>query len=118
MDYEQTMTIAVRRAIPSDANAACNVVRRSIGELCVADHQNDAATLAAWLENKTIAFFEQIINEESNSCVVALHDANVCGFGHINHSGVIGLLYVAPEARFSGVSSAMLTWLENEVLGL
>jgi len=49
---------------------------------------------------------------------VAIVDGEVCGFGHINHDGVIGLLYVAPEARFLGASTAMLEWLENEVARL
>ena len=34
--------------------------------------------------------------------------------GHINHSGEIDLLYVGPEARFVGVSSMLLEWLEAE----
>jgi GNAT superfamily N-acetyltransferase len=108
------MRISVRRSVESDAPAACNVVRRSITDLCVADHQNDHATVAEWLENKTVVFFQRVINAESNSCVVATLDGKICGFGHINHTGVIGLLYVAPEARFMGVSTAMLEWLESE----
>jgi putative acetyltransferase len=109
------MGMTTRRAIDSDAAAACEVVRRSITELCTADHHNDQATVTAWLENKTIAMFRRLINAESKSCVVAIIDDNICGFGHINHSGEIGLLYVAPEARFRGASTAMLQWLEDEV---
>jgi hypothetical protein len=36
-----------------DAPAACDVLRRSISELCVADHGNDPTILARWLSNKT-----------------------------------------------------------------
>lgn len=43
----------IRRATPEDAEAACQVLRRSITELCIADHQGDAQSLAAWLANKT-----------------------------------------------------------------
>ena len=102
----------------SDAVAACDVVRRSIAELCIADHRNDEETLAAWLNNKTVAFFTKLIGAESKSCVVAVLDSRVCGFGHIDHAGNVGLLYVAPEARFMRASTAMLEWLEGEVFRL
>jgi len=36
----------IRDAVPSDARAACEVLRRSITELCVADHRNEPAILA------------------------------------------------------------------------
>ena len=32
--------------------SACDVLRRSIVELCVADHRNDPKILAQWLANK------------------------------------------------------------------
>ena len=108
------MSIQLRRAIESDAEAACEVVRRSIIELCDADHHDDSATLAAWLRNKTSNFFKRVISAESNSCVVAVLADKLCAFGHISHSGVIGLLYVAPDARFMGASTMMLEWLEGE----
>jgi len=102
----------------SDAVAACEVVRQSISELCVADHCNDEKTLSAWLENKSVDMFQRMIRDETKSCVVAILDDTVCGFGHISHSGNIGLLYVAPEARFLGASTAMLGWLEDEAFRL
>jgi hypothetical protein len=43
----------IRDAVAEDAPAACQVLRRSISELCVADHGNDPAILAKWLLNKT-----------------------------------------------------------------
>jgi len=45
------MPITTRPALPADADAAVTVLRRSIIELCVIDHQHDAATLATWLAN-------------------------------------------------------------------
>jgi N-acetylglutamate synthase-like GNAT family acetyltransferase len=112
------MVVTVRQAVESDAESACDVVRRSIRELCIADHRNDQDTLEAWLENKTVAMFERLINAESKSCVVALRNRQVCGFGHMNHSGEVGLLYVAPEARFLGASTLMLAWLEEQAARL
>ena len=39
--------VKIRDATPDDAEAACDVLRRSISELCVADHGNDPAILNA-----------------------------------------------------------------------
>jgi hypothetical protein len=35
--------LEIRAATPEDASAACQVMKRSIAELCVADHRNDEA---------------------------------------------------------------------------
>jgi hypothetical protein len=43
----------IRDARLEDASSACQVVGRSISELCVADHGNDPAILKQWLNNKT-----------------------------------------------------------------
>jgi GNAT superfamily N-acetyltransferase len=112
---KKNMSVTIRRAIESDAAAARDIVRRSITQLCIADHHDDEGTLAAWLRNKTVETFTRLNVAESKSCVVAVLNDNVCGFGHISHSGIVGLLYVDPEARFLGASTAMLNWLEEEV---
>ena len=39
----------IREARTEDAVEACHVVRRSITELCLADHQDDPAILEKWL---------------------------------------------------------------------
>lgn len=100
--------IKLRRGVPPYAATTCDVVRRSIQELCIADHRNDQATLAAWLANKHVQWFERLLSSETGTCVVAKLDRKPCGFGLLNHPGEICLLYVAPEARFMGVSSAFL----------
>jgi hypothetical protein len=43
----------VRDARFEDVDEACLVMRRSITELCEADHRRDPTLLAAWLSNKT-----------------------------------------------------------------
>ena len=93
MSQPQNRTlVTVRRATQADVVAACEVVRRSIQVLCIADHQNDQPTLAAWLENKTEPFFKRSIDAQSQSSVVAIRENQVCGFGQINHTGEIGLV--------------------------
>jgi hypothetical protein len=45
--------LQIRDAVAGDAIETCPVLRRSITELCAADHENDPAILARWLANKT-----------------------------------------------------------------
>ena len=111
------MACVTRRAVKSDAAAACEVVRRSVVELCVADHRGDTKTLAAWLANKTTAHFEDWIASDRHVALAAEREGAVVGFGLMSLSGVIELLYVAPDARFSGVSKALLSALEAEAAG-
>ena len=46
------MSIEVRGAVEQDADAACQVLRRSIAELCVADHHNDESILIGLAEEQ------------------------------------------------------------------
>ena len=40
--------VEIRDATPQDAEAACDVLRRSISQLCAADHRNDPTILGRW----------------------------------------------------------------------
>lgn len=105
-------SLDIRLATPADAAAACLVVRRSISELCVADHANDTAALGAWLANKTVDMFERLITDARRFSVVVVRDSVVCGFGAMTTAGEIELLYVSPEVRFAGASTSILKALE------
>ena len=107
------MAPAIRRAEPDDAAAICALLRASITELLVGEHRNDAATLAAWLENKTVENVLSWVSAEDRYAVVATQANKLCGFGLMKYSGEIGLLYVAPSSRFQGVSKALLSALEE-----
>jgi len=107
------MKYSIRDAAIADAPAACEVVRRSIAELCIENHRSDEATLAAWLGNKTVANFEAWINSDRHVALVAEGSAGVIGFGLLNREGAITLLYISPESRFQGVSKALLVALEE-----
>jgi GNAT superfamily N-acetyltransferase len=106
----------IRDALPDDAPAGCVVMRRSIAELCVADHRNDPAILARWLENKTVENFVAWINQTGNSLMVAVVDGAILAVGSVTDSGLIGLNYVSPDARFRGVSRALLHALEARAI--
>lgn len=93
----------IRAARAEDAAAICRVLRRSITELCRADHRDDPAILQKWLASKTpenVAAW--IANPEGHMFVAA-----------ITSSGDITLNYVLPDARFRGVSKALLHQLET-----
>ena len=102
----------VRLAQAGDAEAAVAVLRRSIKELCIADHQNDPVVLEGWLANKTPENFCRWLDNGNSQIAVAVdNERHVLGVG--GYAGdKITLNYVDPDARFSGVSSAIIDWLE------
>ncbi len=102
----------IRDGQAEDAPAACQVLRRSIAELCVSDHRNDPAILARWLSNKTPEIFRSWITQPANSVLVAVEGDNILAVGSITDEGKITLNYVSPDARFRGVSRALLGALE------
>jgi GNAT superfamily N-acetyltransferase len=102
----------IRDALPEDAIAACTVLKRSIAELCEADHRNDPSILARWLGNKTHENFCAWVKQPDNSLLVAIEDGDILAVGSVTDAGMIGLNYVSPDARFRGVSRAMLRALE------
>jgi GNAT superfamily N-acetyltransferase len=108
------MQITIRRAVEADAAAACDVVRRSIRDLCVADHDNDKEILRQWLANKTEETLRRWIVSDASFTVVALRGERVCGFGMVHETGEVLLCYVEPEARFIGVSTLILEALEQQ----
>ena len=109
-----TAPVTIREAQSGDAEAATDVLRRSIVELGVLDHRNDPERLASWLSNKQPDVFRSWVSDPNNKVFVALRDGAIVGVGSVTRDGYIGLNYVAPEARFAGVSRSMLAHLENE----
>jgi GNAT superfamily N-acetyltransferase len=103
----------IRDATPADAEAACEVLRRSIAELCDADHHNDPGILDRWLSNKTPAIVAAWASQPGNSLLLAVDRDIVLGVASVTDAGEITLNYVSPQARFTGVSRAMLKALES-----
>jgi N-acetylglutamate synthase-like GNAT family acetyltransferase len=111
-------TMNIRPALPSDAEAAIELVRRSITQLCVEDHQNDSLTLQGWLANKSAKNMRAWIETPGSFAFVAERDSDLVGVGVYTGAGDLLLLYVAPEARFSGISSALLKHMEDSARAL
>jgi GNAT superfamily N-acetyltransferase len=102
----------IRKARSGDAEQACEVMRRSIIELCEADHGSDPAILEKWLANKTPANVRTWIAAPDAHMFVAVDGEEMLGVAAVRSSGEITLNYVSPGARFRGVSKALLAALE------
>ncbi len=94
------------------------VLMNSILGLCAADHDNDPAKLAAWLRNKSPSNVAAMLANTDMMMFVADAGEAILTVGAITRAGDIALNYVAPEARFSGVSKLMLARLEAELFAL
>lgn len=112
------MSISIRRATPADVPAMSRVLIASITELCAADHRNEQKTLAAWTANKSEAGVAKMLANPDLRMFVAELDEVIAAVGAIDTTGKIGLNYVAPNARFRGVSKALLEKLEGELVAL
>jgi GNAT superfamily N-acetyltransferase len=87
-------------------------LRRSISELCVADHENDLTILAKWLLNKTPDIVASWMALPDFTLLVAVEHGAVLAVGGVTKAGHIALNCVFPDARFRGVSRALLAALE------
>jgi N-acetylglutamate synthase-like GNAT family acetyltransferase len=106
------MAVTVREATTDDAAAACDVIRRSIVELCRLDYGTDEALLARWLANKTVENVQRWISQ-SRHFLVAEEGGMVLGAASMTNAGKVLLNYVSPDARFRGVSKALMRTLED-----
>ena len=103
----------IRDARADDAPEAAEVLRRSIVELCVADHRGDPATLSAWLANKTPDSVARWMRRLDASYLVAVEAGAIAAVGAVTDAGEILLNYVSPSARFRGASKGLLAALET-----
>ena len=91
----------IRDATPDDAEAACDVLRRSISELCVVDHGNDPAILNGWLGNKRPEIVAAWARQPGNSLLVAVEGDVILAVGSVTDAGEITLNYVASGREVS-----------------
>lgn len=108
------MVFEIRHAIRDDADAACMVLRRSISECCLADHQSRPEILNSWLGNKTTDNVASWIASPSNYTIVAVSAGAVVGVSLLTQAGKLSLCYVLPEVLHLGIGKAMLADVENQ----
>ena len=102
----------IRDATATDAVKACEAIRASIAELCVADHNRNPEILRRWLASKTPDNVAAWTANAGSSLLVAVEGETILAVGGVKDDGEITLNYVAPQARFRGVSAALLKALE------
>jgi hypothetical protein len=98
----------IRRGRIEDAASACEAMRRSIAELCRADHHDDPAILRRWLANKTPQHWAEWLASKDSTVLVAVDNEIVLAVGVVRNDSEITCNYVSPDARFKGVSRAMM----------
>jgi hypothetical protein len=69
--------------IVEDAPVTCEVITRSISELCHGDHVNDPAILRRWLANKTPEIVASWIAGPGNSVLVAVEGGTILAVGSV-----------------------------------
>lgn len=106
------MLIDIRQATPSDAPAACALLRRSIEEGCAADHAQREEILQPWLSNKTPQNVGAWFSSPSNYAVVAVQGQELAGLALLTQAGKLALCYVMPGQWRSGIGSAMMHAVE------
>ena len=94
------------------------MLRRSITELCRADHENDAEKVASWTANKTPEEWSIWLQQSDVAIYVAILNGCIVGVGAVTLSGEVRLNYVSPDARYCGVSKALLARMEQDTLAL
>ena len=106
----------IRDATAADAVKACEAIRASIAELCIADHKQDPEVLARWLASKRPENVAAWSASSGSSLLVAAEGDAILAVGGVKDDGEITLNYVAPQARFCGVSAALLKALEARAI--
>lgn len=104
----------IRGSVAADAEGAARVLRRSITELCRADHKDVQEDLDNWLADKTPASVKNWIGEPDSFCATVIADTGeIAGFGMICRPGVLKLLYISPDHIGAGFGGGLLASLEN-----
>lgn len=107
------MPFTILTASSADSHEIANVLRRSILELCSADHGNDPRRFEPWLRNKTAADVEDWIHGNGRVFNAVDERRRVIGVAMGSPDGEVLLNYVLPEARNSGVSKMLMRAVED-----
>lgn len=105
----------IRLARPDEAAAIATLVRGSISELCLDDHDGDNAKIDQWLANKTEDDITAWIADDRLSIYVIGCSTGLAAAGCHRDDGVILMNYVSPFYRFQGLSAHMIGFLEDSI---
>jgi uncharacterized protein with HEPN domain/N-acetylglutamate synthase-like GNAT family acetyltransferase len=116
--YNSAPDLIIRLACAEDAVESVRTLRRSISELCFADHGNDPAILAEWLAKKNTNQFLSWLSDKDGRLFVAERAGKILGVASIRTLGEIVLNYISPDARFLGISKRLMNAMEAEAMKL
>ncbi|MFD1694094.1 GNAT family N-acetyltransferase [Roseibium aestuarii] len=105
------MPFTIVSADPAYAVEIARLSRRSVEELCAADHAGAGPGLDAWLNALATDRIERWITRPGVFLMAVDETTQVLGAVAATTMGEIALLHVLPEARFQGVSKALLRQL-------
>lgn len=88
----------IRPARVEAASAICSILRRSITELCTADHGSDPAVLDPWLASKVPETVAGWIVRADHHAFVAVENDAILGVAAVTDGGEVTLNYVSPDA--------------------
>lgn len=106
--------LVIRDATIADAEEISSLLIRSITDLCGEDHLDDPKLIEGWVANKTPDHVREWIENGAQMRVSEAGD-RIGAVGCYTDDGMIQLLYVSPEARGQGHSSAILKIMEDEM---
>lgn len=109
------MSPTLKRALESDAQAACRLIHESIIAGCRADHGADAMVLSRWLEPITPDQVRSWFAWPAHRALVATLDGEMAGIGMLARPGKLALLYVAPAMQRKGLGALLLQRLCGQV---
>jgi len=107
------MPYRISSANSADAYEIASLLKRSIVELCGADHGGDPVKYADWVKNKTPENVERMIDGPGAFLAASDMHGKVLGVAMGTPEGEVVLNYVLPEARFSGISRGLMQALER-----
>lgn len=85
----------------------------SVTELCRADHHDDVGNIAQWVSNRTPDGVARMMANPAQQFFVAERHGELAAVGAVNAEGVVIFNYVSPSHRFCGVSTALMSYLEQ-----
>ncbi len=107
---------AICIASESDAARICDVLIRSVHEVCAPDYGNDPAILDSWCSNKSPESIAKWIRNPDNFFIVAeLVPQGIVGAALYSRTEAsIHLCYLVPEGLHRGIGSRLLFSMEAE----
>lgn len=115
-DFTENNIEKIRFATTVDVPRICEVLTRSIREICGPDYGNDPLLLDEWCANKTPeTITEWIPNPKNFFIVVESPLQGIIGVGlYRRQEATINLCHLAPEGLHRGLGSKLLSSMESE----